>query len=121
MQFGDEAVERRLRALVAGAGVTHNASGALKTAVARPDAVTETSLFANFGKQATAHAAAEHFDRHAHGVIIGIRLRHRRPGDADVRLLALLILMKYAAGRRLSRKRSRRFAVPISKRALSQF
>src|ERR1019366_2694945 len=93
MQLADETIERRLGAVVARAGIPHDAAVALQARITGRHIVNQRSLLPDFGKQSPAHPAAQILHRHPHDVITLIRLRHRWIGDPDMRLLALLVLV----------------------------
>lgn len=91
VEFDDEAVEGGLGAVVAGAGVAHDAAAVVEADVVGRDVVDEGAFFADFGEEAAAHAAGEDFYGHADDVVVGVGFGDRGVGDTDVGLLAGLV------------------------------
>ena len=82
------------------AGIAQHAGPIAERVIRGIDGVAQAALFADLGEQPRAHAAAEHADRAPGLKIIGIAIGHAVVGDADVRLIAIVMEMLDAWRRR---------------------
>ena len=92
-QFAQRHVERLLGTLGAGAGVAEHAARVAQRMARRVNAVAQSAALADFGEQPGAHAAAEDADGAPRLEVLVVAIGHARVGDADVRLLRVVVEM----------------------------